>query len=70
MQNKKLKLIHIHGNNYAGYDKFGNPKCIELTFVNSDCIKVKKQLSNLKYPIKNLDFPNLKRRKDININFD
>ena len=70
MQNKKLKLIHIHGNNYAGCDKLGNPKCIELTFVNSDCIKVKKQLSNLKYPIKNLDFPNLKRRKDININFD
>lgn len=69
-ENKKLKLIHIHGNNYAGCDRFGDPKCIELTFVNTDCIDVKKALTNLKYPLIKLDYPNLKRRPDIIINFD
>lgn len=70
MENKKLKLIHIHGNNYAGCDQLGDPKCIELTFVNIDCISINKKLSNFKYPIAGLDYPNLKRRMDININFE
>ena len=28
----KLKLIHIHGNNYSDLDELGNPTVIELTF--------------------------------------
>lgn len=68
--NYPFKLVHIHGNNFSKTDKYGNPTCIELTLVNSNSIYVEKSRSIDKYPLTGLDFPNLKRRKDIKISFD
>jgi len=72
--NKKLKLIHIHGNNCTGVDYKKDPKTIELTFVNSDYIPIKNYKTKKKYPIKNLDSVNCKgrlfrRKKDIKLYF-
>lgn len=66
----RYRLIHIHGNNYAGLDKFKNPNVIECTFINNKKFKVSRLKSKYKYPITNLDFKNLKRRVDIEINFN
>ncbi len=64
------KLIHIHGNNYAGLDKFKNPNVIECTFLNYKKFKVSRFKSKYKYPITNLDYKNFKRRNDIKLNFN
>ena len=66
----RYKLIHIHGNNYAGLDKFKNPNVIECTFINNEKFKVSRFKSKYKYPIPDLDFKNFKRREDIEINFN
>ena len=66
----RYRLIHIHGNNYAGLDKFKNPNVIECTFINNKKFKVSRFKSKYKYPIPNLDFKNFKRREDIEINFN
>ena len=68
--NKNIKLIHLHGNNFAKKDRKGNPTCIEATFVNDRVIKVKKSLTKFSYPLKGLDYPNHKRRKDISLHFE
>jgi len=65
-----LKIIHIHGNNYGGIDKYGNPKVIELSLLNTKKIKVDNRFSKKKYPIVNLDYKNFKRREDIKIKFN
>ena len=65
-----LKIIHIHGNNYGGVDKKGNPKVIELSLLNSKNIKILNIYSKNKYPIINLDYSNNKRRNDIQIKFN
>ena len=70
LYNSNFKIIHIHGNNYAGIDKLKNPNVIELTLINSKKFSVQKQKSKKKYPINNLDFKNFKRRDDIKIKFD
>ena len=66
----KYRLIHIHGNNYAGVDNLKNPNVIECTFINKMKFKVSKFKSKCKYPIANLDFKNFRRREDIKINFN
>ena len=66
----RYRLIHIHGNNYAGLDKFKNPNVIECTFINNMRFKVSRFKSKYKYPIPDLDFKNFKRREDIEINFN
>ena len=65
-----LKIIHIHGNNYGGIDKYGNPKVVELSLLNTKKIKVDNRFSKKKYPIVNLDYKNFKRREDIKIKFN
>ena len=65
-----LKIIHIHANNYGGIDKYGNPKVIELSLLNTKKIKVDNRFSKKKYPIVNLDYKNFKRREDIKIKFN
>ena len=65
----KLKLIHIHGNNFAGVNKNKDPNVVEMTFLNSKKFKIIKSKSNFKYPIFNLDYKNFKRRSDIELNF-
>jgi|TARA_B110000003_G_scaffold268711_1_gene298717 hypothetical protein len=70
LSNSKFKIIHLHGNNYGGTDRFNNPNVIEVTFLNSKKFFVNKQKSRQKYPIIGLDFKNLKRRQDIKIKFN
>ncbi len=65
-----LKIIHIHANNYGGVDKYGKPKVIELSLLNSKEIKVNNVFSKKEYPILNLDFKNFKRRDEIKIKFN
>ena len=70
LNKSKFKIIHLHGNNYGGVDKFNNPNVIEVTLINSKKFSVNKRKSTQKYPIFGLDFKNLKRREDIKLKFD
>ena len=69
--NSKLKLVHIHANNYSmkEFDKY--PSAIELTISNVNKISCKDtDAGNLhEYPLKGLDFPNSKRSPEIKIIF-
>ena len=66
----KLKLIHIHGNNFAGVNKNKDPNVVEMTMLNSKKFKIIKSKSDFKYPIYGLDYKNFKRRNDIELNFN
>jgi|TARA_B110000503_G_C7146048_1_gene413009 hypothetical protein len=68
-ENNLLKLIHIHGNNYDLTEQ-GKAESLEMTFLNKNFVKISKKLSKFSYPIKNLDYPNLKRRNDVHLKFD
>ncbi len=64
----QLAIVHIHSNNMGGITVTGDPKVIEITFLN------KKYLGNKKIPINKFrkhpkDFLNDPMRKDIKINF-
>ena len=69
--NSRLKLVHVHANNYSmkEFDEF--PNAIELTFSNVDKITCNdSDTTNLhEYPLKDLDFPNSKRSPEIKIIF-
>ena len=69
-ENKILKLIHIHGNNYADIDSQGLPSALELTFVNCKKIDVTLKKNTYFYPIKGIDYPNVKRHKDVKLTFE
>ena len=69
IENKSLKLIHIHGNNWKDIDSDGNPNDVELTFVNIEKINVTNEKSEKKYPIPGIDYKNFKRKNDIQLNF-
>jgi len=66
---KLLKLIHIHGNNFNKIIN-GVPNVLEMTFANKLNYKKDKLEKNLTYPIRDLDFPNHKSKKDINLYFN
>jgi len=66
----KLKLVHIHGNNYMGVNKNNDPNVLEMTFLNHKKYKIENCKSNFQYPIPNLDYPNLKRNPDIELRFN
>ena len=68
-ENKDLKLIHIHANNFKEVDINGNPNDVELTFVNINKIYVPDEKSKKNYPIYGLDYKNFRRRKDIELKF-
>ena len=61
-------IVHAHGNNYAPVVK-GIPDVIELTYVNKNYFNSVPELNTKPLPIANLDFPNYKDEKDINLNF-
>ena len=65
----KLRLIHIHGNNYENLNYNIDPNVVEMTFVNHKKFKTRNHKTNYAYPLPNLDFPNLKRRDDIVLKF-
>lgn len=67
-QNKYLKLIHIHGNNYGKVTN-GIPDVLEMTFVNKVNYKRDKFKNNIQYPIYKLDYPNHRSREDLKLKF-
>ena len=67
-ENKNLKIIHLHANNFLPVGKNDIPKAIEITFQNASFFKNQK-LSNKNYPIPYLDFPNNQMREDIKLKF-
>jgi hypothetical protein len=68
-KNKKMRIIHIHGNNFHPADRFNNPAHLEITFANKKILKLSKKKFNRTYPIKGLDFPCNSRKSDIPIFF-
>lgn len=66
---KDLKVMHIHANNVKKLDKSGYPYALEITFINSKLIKTKKKINMQNYPIAKLDYPSVKRNKDIKLIF-
>ena len=69
IDNNDLKLIHIHGNNYAGNDS-GDPNLIELTFINTKKINIELTKTNKSYPISVLDYKNHPKKKDFILKFE
>ena len=67
--NNNLKLIHIHGNNYAGNNNNGDPQIIELTFININKINLELVKTNKSYPISKLDYKNHPKKKDFVLKF-
>jgi hypothetical protein len=70
MNNLDLKLIHIHGNNFAGKNKEGDPNVLELTFINTKKYKLELIKTKKEYPLKNLDHKNINRMNDLFLNFN
>jgi len=66
---KNLKIIHIHGNNIQNLDRYGYPYGLEITFINDKKVNLSKRKNLSKYPIKGIDFPNVRRNKDIDLFF-
>ncbi len=66
---KNLKIAHIHANNVAGVDKYGIPLALEITFINSNLIETDKKKNLQNYPIYKIDYPSVKRNKDIKLIF-
>ncbi len=69
-ENKSLKLIHIHGNNFAGSNNEGDPNVLELTFINTEKINLNLIKTSKTYPIENLDYRNTHRKKDFILKFN
>ena len=69
-QSNKLKLVHIHANNYQCIDKDINPSVIELTFTNIEKIRFEQIITKKKYPINNLDYKNSHRKDDYTLKFE
>ena len=69
-KSKELKLIHIHGNNFAGSDKDGNPNVIELTFTNINKNELTLVKTNKSFPINGLDYKNTHRKQDFLLRFN
>ena len=58
----KLDIVHIHANNSGPLNKSGDPTILEVSFA-----KDPKKLGPLKSVRKNLDQPNIKNKKDIDL---
>jgi len=69
-KNKFLKLIHLHCNNIRQLDKYNFPYAIEMTLINKKKINLSNKKTIFSYPIKELDYPNVKRYEDIKILFN
>jgi len=71
---EKLKeyfdVVHIHINNNGGISADGIPRVIEVTFENKKIFSGESRLSDLQYPILDIDSPNNKRCPDFEIRFN
>ena len=63
---KDFDIIHIHGNNYTSFCKDGLPITLEMTFRNKKLYPFIKKNLVKKFPVKELDYPNLKTQNDLN----
>jgi hypothetical protein len=70
IKTKRLKLVHIHANNYGGTNKNGDPNVVELTFVNINQNKLRLIKTKKKFPLKHLDYKNINRIDDIHLKFN
>ena len=67
--NDKLKLVHIHANNYSVKETNQFPEVLELSISSINFNRL--DLDDMReFPIKNLDFPNSKRSLDIKFSFE
>ncbi len=67
----RLEIIHIHANNFGNITAEGYPEHLEITFGNPKYIEINKKKTDFaKYPIKDLDYPNDIKKKDILISFE
>ena len=67
--NNKMSIIHVHANNFVNPDENGDPVQLDITFLNTEIINLNKKFSDLTYPVKNLDYPDDKKKSDISISF-
>ena len=66
---KKFDIIHIHGNNYTSFCKDGMPTTLEMTLRNKKAFSIKKKKYVQKFPIQNLDYPNMKEQNDLKFHY-
>jgi hypothetical protein len=66
----KLKLVHVHLNNYSYLEIPGGylPGCMELTFTSSNNVQLATTTNNIELPHR-LDSPNAPERSDFRITF-
>lgn len=63
-------IAHVHANNTCGLIEGTDlPILLEITFINKNLVPDSNMRSTQKYPIEGLDFPNIKKRNDIPLNF-
>ncbi|MEQ8686501.1 MAG: hypothetical protein RIE86_14475 [Imperialibacter sp.] len=60
---------HVHGNNYDSVNSFGFLNSIELTIAKKDSGYQPESAEVLTYPVKDLDFPNDRRKPDVGFDF-
>ena len=46
------------------------PAALELTFINSKKVNINNKKNTSYYPIKGIDYPNIKRHKDVKLIFE
>ena len=63
------KIIHIHGNNFDPPDINENPIHLEITFANLNYLEISKKHIDYNLPLKDFDFPNDIKNKEIPIKF-
>jgi hypothetical protein len=62
-------IVHFHANNQGGLAPFHFPIAPEITFLNKRFFNSAPRLSNLKYPVPELDRPNQPRWPDYQLEF-
>lgn len=67
--NRYFHLVHIHANNHKHRLYFGVPSVLELTYINKKYFKESVIVEKKGFPIKDLDFPNVKNKKDFKIDW-
>jgi hypothetical protein len=64
-----FNIIHIHGNNHEPIATDGLPIVLELTFLNKKKFIINNKNFKKKFPINQLDYPNVPLTKDYRLNF-
>jgi len=66
----KFYIAHVHGCNFGKFVKNTNiPEILEIVFINKKIVRKKATLSELEYPVKGLDMPCNRTKKDLKLTF-